>query len=813
MSYCLNPNCSKPQNPAGITLCQSCESTLLLKDRYQALKLIGQGGFGRTFLAVDRGKASKSRCVIKQLLPQQLGTNSAQKAAELFREEAKRLKQLGKHRQIPELLAYFEQDGRQYLVQEFIDGQNLAQELAEEGAFNEIQIRELLESLLPVLNFIHRHQIVHRDIKPANIIRRISPLVKGSTKLPPVPPLIRGEAFGKARADMKIGLQKSQLVLVDFGAAKFTTGTALIKTGTTIGSAEYTAPEQIRGKAVFASDLYSLGVTCIHLLTQISPFDLFDSSEDRWVWRDYLRTPVSDSLGNVLDKLLQSATKRRYQSVDEVLSDLKPQSTQGTTKTISVSGTPVTPTQSSSARSVKTSSPAPSQTPFCLDAEILEDYSDKTRPIFPFQTPSEAPIEPATYQTNSPVAPTHKQPQQTAAVKAMFATFMIFFTGTMLRLAESNWREAEFPNQESPYSLSDSDPSTSDPLILPQIDDSASQFADTLLPLRTLTKSDLVLSLAISADGQTLISGSTAGAEDAYSGSQEDSFHSTKSPHESQIKVWNLRTGKLRHTLSTHYPVWSVAISPDGQTLVSSTTNVSPDKHIASIGKGIDKGSIQIWNLNTGELLRTIPKSPEDGMSVAISADGQTLASTGNESIKLWNLQTGELTRILEAPSSGVNSIIFSQDGQMLASTGFDGKIKIWNSYTGDLIRTLEGESGSISSIAISPDGQTLISGITNGNFGSISTWDLRTGELLRTFNPPEAVVSITISPDGKTFATGSWDSKIGTVRIRNLQTGKLLHTLNAHRSVIESLSFSPDGKTLISSSLDQTIKLWQVFP
>lgn len=811
MSYCLNPNCSKPQNPGGITLCQSCGSTLLLKERYQALKLIGQGGFGRTFLAVDRGKASKSRCVIKQLLPQQQGTNSAQKAAELFREEAKRLKQLGKHRQIPELLAYFEQDGRQYLVQEFIDGQNLAQELAEEGAFNEIQIRELLESLLPVLKFIHRYQIVHRDIKPANIIRRISPLVKGSTTLPPVPPLI--EACGKAGADMKIGSRKSQLVLVDFGAAKFTTGTALIQTGTTIGSAEYTAPEQIRGKAVFASDLYSLGVTCIHLLTQISPFDLFDSSEDTWVWRDYLRTPVSDSLGKVLDKLLQSATKRRYQSVDEVLSDLKPQSTQSTTKTVPVSGTPVTPTQSSSARSVKASSLSPPQTPFRLGEESLEDYPSKTRPIFPFQTPSEAPIEPVPDQTSSPVTPTHKQPQQTAAVRAMFATFMIFFAGTMVRLAESNWREAEFAHRESPYSLSDTDPSASDPLILPQIDDSASQFSDSLLPLHTLTKLDLVLSLAISADGQTLISGSATGEEEVSSSSEQDSFPSTKSPHESQIRVWNLKTGKLRHTLSTHYPVWSVAISPDGQTLVSSTTNVSRDKHIASIGKGIDKGSIQIWNLNTGKLLRTIPKSAEDGMSVAISADGQTLASSANEAIKLWNLQTGELMRILEAPSSGVNSIVFSQDGQTLASIGFDGKIKIWNPYTGDLIRTLEGESGSISSIAISPDGQTLISGITNGNFGSISTWDLRTGELLNTFNPHETVVSVAISPDGKTFATGSWDSQVGTVRIRNLQTGKILHTLNAHQSVIDSLSFSPDGKTLISSSLDQTIKLWQVFP
>src|SRR5919199_328179 len=224
MSYCLNPSCSKPQNPNGIQLCQSCGSTLLLQKRYQALKLIGQGGFGRTFLAVDGGKPSKPRCVIKQFFPVGAGLILAQ-------------------------------------------GTNLAQELAEEGAFNETQIRGLLISLLPVLNFIHERKVIHRDIKPANIIRRTSP-----------PLQTQGRATGTHR-------KRGQLVLVDFGAAKFATGTALLKTGTSIGSAEYTAPEQIRGRAVFASDLYSLGVTCIHLLTQIPPFDLFDSSEDTWVWR------------------------------------------------------------------------------------------------------------------------------------------------------------------------------------------------------------------------------------------------------------------------------------------------------------------------------------------------------------------------------------------------------------------------------------------------------------------------------------------------------------------------------------------------
>lgn len=297
MSYCLKLTCSHPQNIKDVKYCLGCGSYLLLQERYRALKPIGQGGMGRTFLAVDKSCPSKPCCVIKQFFPQDQNINNLRRSSALFRQEALRLEALGKHPQIPELLDYFEQDGQQYLVQQFIDGQNLVQELAEVGAFNETQIRQLLNDLLPVLRFVHDQQIIHRDIKPANIIRRYC---------------------------------DGQLVLVDFGAAKYATGTALAQTGTVIGSAEYTAPEQTRGKAVFASDLYSLGVTCIHLLTQIPPFDVFDSSEDAWVWRCYLGCPVSEFLGQVLDKLLQNATKRRYQSAEAVLRDLNSNETVST---------------------------------------------------------------------------------------------------------------------------------------------------------------------------------------------------------------------------------------------------------------------------------------------------------------------------------------------------------------------------------------------------------------------------------------------------------------------------------------------------
>lgn len=292
------PGCPQPQNPATGKVCQSCGSKLLLKERYRPIQAIGQGGFGRTFLARDEDIPSKPKCVVKQLFFNQGQTRHIKKAEELFYQEAVRLDELGHHPQIPTLLAHFEQNQWLYLVQEFIAGPTLSRELKERGAFKEAQVRQALADLLRILAFIHDRQIIHRDIKPANIIRRT----------------------GAA------GAGEGQLILIDFGIAKLLSATAMMQTGTIIGSPEYMAPEQTRGKVVPASDIYSLGVTCLHLLTGVSPANLYDEGRDRWIWRDFLTADklVSAELGRILDKMVQAATRVRYASAAQVLRDLEP---------------------------------------------------------------------------------------------------------------------------------------------------------------------------------------------------------------------------------------------------------------------------------------------------------------------------------------------------------------------------------------------------------------------------------------------------------------------------------------------------------
>lgn len=290
MRQCLNPDCLF-SNPDSFQFCQKCGSKLLLKERYAPLSILGQGGFGRTFLAIDEDKPSKPFCVIKQFLPQAQGTDSIEKASQLFAQEAQRLEELGKHPQIPELMAYFTLDNRQYLVQEFVKGATLQTELDNNGVFSEQQVKQLLIEVLQILEFVHSKQVIHRDIKPENIILS----------------------------------SDNKLFLVDFGAAKIVKSQQRTATGTIIGTAEYCAPEQSMGKPLFISDLYSLGVTCLHLLTGVSPFDLYSPMEGEWVWRDFLNgNVVSNKLGKILEKLASPIAKHRYQSVKEVINDLSP---------------------------------------------------------------------------------------------------------------------------------------------------------------------------------------------------------------------------------------------------------------------------------------------------------------------------------------------------------------------------------------------------------------------------------------------------------------------------------------------------------
>lgn len=292
MSYCINPDCPQPQNPDGTIECLACGSSLQLRDRYQIIQPLGQGGFGATFLSKDVSLPGDPICVIKELRPSTAASHILDMARELFRREAETLGKIGDHPQVPRLLGYFELNQQFYLVQEYVSGATLKQEVKKHGPFDEAKVREFLRQILPVVQYIHQREVIHRDIKPANIIRRS---------------------------------QDGHLVLIDFGAVKDKVNQTTLMGGTgqtaftniSIGTSGYAPPEQIALRPVYSSDIYAVGVTCLYLLTAKSPSALgYDNATGDINWRSQVN--VSQSLADVLQKMLEVSVRDRYQSAEEV---------------------------------------------------------------------------------------------------------------------------------------------------------------------------------------------------------------------------------------------------------------------------------------------------------------------------------------------------------------------------------------------------------------------------------------------------------------------------------------------------------------
>ncbi len=331
MTQCLNPSCLK-QNPDHSKFCSYCRTLLLLSDRYRAVKYIGEGAFGRTFLAVDQQRLD-SPCVIKQFLPLQQG-----KAFELFKQEAQLLMNLGQHSQIPDLLAFFEQETRFYLIQQYVEGQDLFKMLLQKKYFSEAEVTDFLLQLLPVLQYIHDHKVIHRDIKLDNIILKQLPSPSGRG--------VGGEGV---------------MVLIDFGVSKQLSTTIMTKLGTVAGTPGYASPEQMRGLVDNTSDLYALAVCAIRMLTGCLPEEkngsivdeIFDIAEFEWVWEKILQQKnmtVSNHLRAILNKMLQDKMKERFQSATEVLQALNNSGTgrQPVTNTNTGNQMPVPPRSSNS---------------------------------------------------------------------------------------------------------------------------------------------------------------------------------------------------------------------------------------------------------------------------------------------------------------------------------------------------------------------------------------------------------------------------------------------------------------------------------
>ncbi|MBD1831637.1 serine/threonine protein kinase [Cyanobacteria bacterium FACHB-472] len=683
-----------------------------LSGRYQIVKHLGGGGFGQTYLAEDKQLPGNPLCVVKQLQPKATDSFTLEVARRLFDREAQVLYNLGNHDQIPRLLAHFEEDKEFYLIQEFIEGHEIKQELPSDKKFSETQVIALCSEILKILEFVHQQDVIHRDIKPSNLIRR---------------------------------KQDGKIVLIDFGAVKQVSTHKGNTDGNTtltvsIGSPGYMPNEQLGGKPRFCSDIYAVGMLGIQALTGIAPSQLQeDPATGETIWRD--KVQVSQQFANVLDKMIRYDYRQRYQRATEALQALELVNSQST-QTYNVSTHQLTPS------SIPTQPPAtvtlpPQNSPF--KAQINSGGVDL----------SISQLDVA--KDNTGVATPTNKSRWLIGIGTGIAAALAVTTGMnyfpkqnsllpLVQTANISWNRLETislvntlaGSLKNVYSVAISSDST----LLASGGDGNNSIElwnlQTGQLLRTLKgHSDAVYAVAFSPDGQKIASGSGDGTIKVWSLPAGTLLQTLKSTSENRvfsitfsldgktlasankdktIKVWNLGTGEIKNTLKGHSDfVMSVAISQDGRTLVSS----SSDK------------KIKVWDLSAGTLLSSISDPTGDAIpAVSISPDGKILASSNiYDKINLWNLielQNGckgaQVCRpkySISAHKNYVNSVAFSPDGQTLASGSRDNTIKLWNPQTGELKSTISNLNGDVNSVAFSPDGKTLVS----NEEGKIKVW------------------------------------------------------------------------------------------
>lgn len=636
MSYCLNPLCQRPQNPDGTNFCLSCGTKLFLKERYQAVSLLGEGGFGKTYLAIDTDRMNEE-CVIKQFLPSpeiQGNSMALKKAVELFNQEAVRLYELGKHDRIPNMLAYFEQDRRLYLVQELVKGANLLDELRSRGNLDEAQIWLFLADILPVLQFIHNNGVIHRDIKPENIMRR---------------------------------RQDNALVLIDFGVSKQAAGTVISGSrGTMAGTPGYAPDEQIRfGEAYPASDLYALGATCLHLLTGSFPNQLYNPMESRWMWQEYLQQQgksVSNALADVLDKLTKDRVSDRYQSAATVLADVEvhnPASLKSTIISPKSTGSQPGSNPTVTANPVNPRLTGQNTSWGCITT--ITGHATAVRSVA--ISPDGQYI--ATGSDDSTIKIWHRVAgnllRTLTLAPGLFSSHLTWFNaiafsqdgqvlvsgGLDKKIRFWDWQSSNCTKQikghrDAIYALT---MSPNGQIFASGGRDNKVIIWDALkgTKQRTLTgHSDRISSIAFSCDSKIIATAS----------------------HDNTVKIWEADTGKLLHTLKFHSDwVTSVCFSGDGKTLFSG----SRDRNIAA------------FDVHSGQQIMTY-KGNNDWVTALVVNPVHHLLISGDrhQTIRIWDIRNGTQLQSLSGHLQDITALAISPDYENLISASYDGTIKVW---------------------------------------------------------------------------------------------------------------------------------------
>ncbi|KAM3097353.1 protein kinase domain-containing protein [Phormidesmis sp. 146-12] len=705
----------------------------IIHAQYEIIKPLGSGAFGQTYLAKNLALPDEPVCVVKQLKPQSADPALFKVAKALFDREVETLRQIGHHDRIPQVLDNFEADHEFYLVQEYIEGRTLREELDRQMLWNESQAILFLQEILQILDFVHTQGIVHRDVKPENIIRR---------------------------------LQDQALFLIDFGAVKQLWRDRAQTSSTIVHSRGYTPPEQLAGIPEPNSDIYALGMTCIETLTGVKPESLTQLRSSRTqqiIWPE--RLSIRPEFKSILEKMVCIDSRHRYVSANSALQDLELLKQAGSTH--------YTPTEIgiSSKESIEPTSQAYTPTELRIN-QSTDVYLYNTEEEFDQQLESDIlqPSEPQSKKLNSkelllelsecfqngqkstPLRKAVDITRQSLRKERIIWSGLLVFTLIGLSVFSTFIYKNSYKASPVPDALNREENNTA--------------------PLATLKEQgnfqehpSSIKSLNFALSGKTLISSSEGGLiklRDLQSqsvkiltqtqsqilavSSSADGKTLAIATETKQIEIWNLNNHQKLNQISTQQLTWSLALSHDGQLLAES---------------GL--GTVKLWNYSQPKQLKK-PQSYESSQpiqAIAFNPAAEILAGGNAEgTVKISNLAFNT-SRRFHKHSKAVNTVAIEANGVVLFTGSEDDTIRLWNLYALNehTLPVIQADLSGVKAIASSPTEKIIAAG---GSYGTVKLWNWQTGQLIANLsNHSTEVTALAFSPDGQLLAVGDVDGKI----------------------------------------------------
>ena len=665
---------------------------------YEVTSRLGGGGFGQTYLSRDLHLPDHPARVIKKLSPHIQEDSVLQLSRRLFETEAQVLYRLGTHIQIPQLFAHFEELSEFYLVQEYIDGQDLSHELLRGKVWEQFTVANLLQNILTILSFVHQNNVIHRDIKPENIIRR----------------------------------RDGQLFLIDFGVVKeIVTPTAIlngqIDAGYTvgIGTPGYMPSEQAHGEPKFASDIYAIGMIGIQALTGIPPNHLTKDDNLEIVWRKSA-PKVYPEFADILSKMVRFDFRQRYLSADSAYQAIRDFTDRYPISTVNHS----VPTVLIADQVTQSNSQTGEQ--------LNNSVSDRQSAIKPEISKSGVWQYFRPWHLGLGIV--------TLGAIAITAMMLIFDPANKSNLGKDvslNQNESVEPVVDSGNRSNLVSPSTQDFIINGAKD---AVYGVTLSPDNKIlagASSEKVIELWELSTNKKLqtLKGHKGRVYDVQF--SPDGKRLVSASDDGEVIIWEAATGKILNTLRGHQErVYTAIFSPDGKVVASS----SADR------------TVRLWDAESGKPIITLNEKSWI-YDVSFTPDGKSLVSGSKDgAIRIWNVTTGKVVKTLVEDGSPVRSIVYSNDGKLIASAMEDNTIRLLNADTGQQ-KVLTGHTGEVHTLDFSNDGRLLASGSADKTIRIWSLKDKRSPQILAEHEG--GVTSVQFSSDQKLLISGSLDGKV----------------------------------------------------